>query len=64
MIWEVNPHANHNSQIESTIKNLEKAKALLDERYKKGSISDKDYIEKSRSLDDQIKKYKNLLENQ
>lgn len=61
MIFNTNLNAQRNATYESTIKNLEKAKELLDERYAKKLISDNDYIQKSKEINSQIEKYKSTI---
>lgn len=63
MIFNTDLKSQRNMGYESTINNLEKAKALLDERYAKKQISDKDYIEKSKEINQQIEKYRNIINN-
>ena len=43
----------------STIKNLEKAQDILDQRLKSKQISNEDYIKKSNEIKNNIEKYKN-----
>ena len=61
MIWDTN---NINSQkagmYKETIRNLEKAKELLDQRYAMKQISDSDYVKKSKEINAQIEKYKSM----
>ena len=49
------------SNYESTINNLEKAKAILVERYAKKQISDADYVKKSKEINMEIEKYKKMI---
>ena len=63
MIFNTDLNAQRNNVYENTIKNLEKAKELLDERHSKKQISDNDYFRKSKEIDDQIEKYKSYINN-
>lgn len=63
MIFTTDLNANRNAGYESTIKNLEKAKEILEERYSKKQISDSDYIAKSKEINAQIEKYKKMINN-
>ena len=61
MIFNTNINTLRNNSYESTVKNLEKAKEVLDERYAKKQISDEDYAKKSKEIVSQIEKYKAYL---
>lgn len=61
MIFNTDINAKRNASYEYTIKNLEKAKELLDQRFYKKEISNEDYIKKSREIDSQIQKYKQII---
>ena len=61
MIFSTDLNAKRNATYESTIKNLEKAKELLNERFAKKEISNEDYIKKAKELDQQINKYKQVI---
>ena len=63
MIFTTDLNAKRNSNYESTIKNLEKAKEILDERYSKKQISDSEYVSKSKEINAQIEKYRNMINN-
>ena len=60
MIFSTDLNAKRNANIEITIKNLEKAKEILDDRFNKKQISNEDYIIKSKQIDNEIEKYKNM----
>ncbi len=47
---------------ESTIKNLEKAQEILDDRYNKKQITDSEYIKRSKEINADIEKYRRLSE--
>lgn len=61
MIFKTDLNAMRNSNYESTINNLEKAKELLDERHAKKQISDSDYVRKSKEIVTQIENYKRMI---
>ena len=61
MIFNTDLNARRNATYESTIKNLEKAQQLLDERYRNKQVSDADYIKKSNEIKSQIDKYKAVI---
>ena len=63
MIFNTDLNAQRNATYESTISNLEKARELLDERYYKKQISDKEYIQKSKEINEQIEKYRRIVNN-
>lgn len=46
---------------ESTIKNLEKAKEILDRRYSNEEISKEEYIKKAKEIENQIAKCKQQI---
>ena len=61
MIFNSDINAQRNASYEATIKNLEKAQQLLDERYRNKQISDADYIKKSNEIKAHIDKYKRVI---
>ena len=62
MIWNTNNTNDYRTGMyKETVKNLEKAKELLDQRYANKQISDSEYIKKSKEIDAQIAKYKNMI---
>ena len=61
MIFNSDINAQRNASYEATIKNLEKAQQLLDERYRNKQISDADYIKKSNEIKANIDKYKHVI---
>lgn len=61
MIWNTDLNAKRNGMYEETIKNLEKAKELLDLRLANKQISDSEYIKKIKEIDAQIQKYKAVI---
>ena len=61
MIFQSDLNAQRNASYEGTIKNLEKAQQLLDERYRTKQVSDADYIKKSNEIKAQIDKYKAVI---
>lgn len=63
MIFNTDLNARRNATYESTIKNLEKAKELLDERYAKKQISNEEYIRKAKEINSKIDAYKKTLNN-
>ena len=63
MIFNTDLNARRNANYESTIKNLEKAKELLDERYAKKQISDSEYIKRSNEINSQIENYRRMINN-
>ena len=63
MIFNTDLNAQRNATYESTISNLEKAIELIDERYYKKQISDKEYIQKSKEINEQIEKYRRIVNN-
>lgn len=48
---------------ESTIKNLEKAQEILDQRLSRKQISNEEYIRKSKEIKNDIDKYTNMSNN-
>lgn len=48
---------------ESTIKNLEKAQEILDQRLSRNQISNEEYIRKSKEIKNDIDKYTNMSNN-
>lgn len=63
MIFTTNLNAQRNANYDSTIKNLEKAKEILDDRYAKKLISDSEYIKRSKEINAQIENYRNRMNN-
>ena len=63
MIFNNDFNARRTANYESTIKNLEKAKELLDERYRKKEISDSEYIKRSKEINAQIDNYRKIINN-
>ena len=63
MIFTTNLNAQRNANYDSTIKNLEKAKEILDEKKKKKLISDSEYIKRSKEINVQIENYRNRMNN-
>ena len=61
MIWDTDVNAKKNGMYEETIKNLEKAKQILDDRLAKGTVSDSKYATKMKELDAQIQKYRAMM---
>lgn len=61
MIFNTDLNAQRNATYESTIKNLEKAKEILDERFAKKQISNEEYIKKSKEINSKIESYKNIV---
>lgn len=54
---------NKKNNYESTIKSLEKAQEILDDRLNKKQISNEDYIKKSKEIKNDLEKYKNINSN-
>ena len=61
MIFNTDLNAQRNASYEGTLKNLEKAQQLLDERYRAKLISDADYIKKSNEIKAQMDKCKSVI---
>lgn len=61
MIFRTDLNAMRNANYESTIKNLEKAQELLNQRFAKKEISNEDYIRKSKEITKEIEKYKRII---
>ena len=61
MIFNTDLNAKRTANCEYTIKNLEKAKEILNDRFSKKQISNEDYIKKAKEIDEQIKKYKQQI---
>ena len=57
MIWNTNLNDYKKGMYNDTIKNLEKAKELLDQRYANKQISDSEYVKRSKEIEAQIQKY-------
>ena len=61
MIWDTNSINNQKAGMyKETVRNLEKAKELLDQRFAMKQISDSEYIKKSKEINAQIEKYKSM----
>lgn len=63
MIFNNDLNARRNANYEATIKNLEKARELLEERYRKKQISDSEYIKRSKDINTQIDNYRKIINN-
>ena len=63
MIFNTDLKMNKMYGYETTIKNIEKSLEILDERFRNKTISNQEYIEKSKKLRADLEKYKNLKEN-
>ena len=61
MIFNTDINAKRNATYESTIKNLEKAKELLEKRHNDKEISDSEFIKRYKEISEQIKKYKQVI---
>ena len=61
MIFNTDLNARRSATYESTIKNLEKAKELLDERFAKKQISNEEYLKKSKEINSKIETYKKTM---
>ena len=61
MIFNTDINAKRNATYESTIKNLEKARDLLEKRHFNKEISDSEYIKRTQEINEQIKKYKKVI---
>ncbi len=61
MIFNNDISAKRNATYEATIRNLEKAKELLEKRYNNKEISDSEYIKRCKEINEQIKKYKQVI---
>ncbi len=61
MIFNTDINAKRNATYEATIKNLEKAKELLEKRHFNKEISDSEFIKRSKEINEQIKKYKQVI---
>ena len=61
MIWDTDVNAKKNGMYEETIKNLEKAKEILNQRLANKTVSDSEYTQKVKELDAQIQKYKTMM---
>ena len=61
MIFNTDLNVRRNATYESTIKNLEKAKELLDERFAKKQISNDEYIRQSKEINAKIEAYKKSI---
>ena len=62
MIWKTgNSNDYRTGMYKETIRNLEKAKELLEQRNANKQISDSEYIKKSKEIDTQIEKYRNMI---
>ncbi len=63
MIFNTNLSEQRNNTYISSIKNLEKAKQILDQKFMKKEISSEYYIEKSKEIDNEINKCRMNIEN-
>ena len=61
MIFKNDFNSRRIANYEAAIKNLEKAKELLEKRYINKEISDSEYIKRCKEINEQIKKYKQVL---
>ncbi len=61
MIFNTNLNDQRNGMYKETIKNLEKAKELLDQRYANKQISDSEYAKRIKEIEAQIAKYRNMI---
>lgn len=61
MIFNTDLNAKRNATYQESIKNLEKAKEILDQRLQKKEISHDEYLKKAYELDTQIQKYKQII---
>ena len=61
MIFNTNLNDQRNGMYKETIKNLEKAKELLDQRFANKQISDSEYAKRIKEIESQIEKYKNMI---
>ncbi len=52
-----------NFSYKATIESLEKARDLLNKRYNNKEISTSEYVKRCKEIEDNIRKYKNLLNN-
>lgn len=60
MLWNNDLNTQKNGMYKEALRNLEKAKELLDMRYAQGQISDSEYVKKSNEINAKIEKYRNL----
>ena len=58
MIFNTDLNAQKNGMYKEAIKNLEKAKSILDERYARKEVSDSEYMKRSKEINQQIEKYR------
>ena len=63
MIWGTDPKDMRKSNIEATIKSLEKSKELLDKRHKNKEVDDDYYVKKTNEINDKINYYKSMIDN-
>ncbi len=61
MIFNNDINAKRTATYEATIKNLEKARELLEKRYNNKEISDSEYIKRYKEINEQISKYKQMI---
>jgi len=61
MIFKNDFNSRRIANYEAAIKNLEKAKELLNERYINKKISDDEYIKKSKEINSQIETFKRII---
>ncbi len=60
MICYTDLKSQQNGMYKEAIRNLEKAKELLDTRYAQGQVSDAEYTKKMTEINAKIEKYKNI----
>ncbi len=63
MIFNTNLNAQRNATYEATLKNLEKAKDLLNQRFENKQISNDEYIKKSKEIEQQIQNVQKMMGN-
>jgi len=61
MLWNTDLNSQRSGMYKETIKNLEKAKEILEQRLASKQISDSEYVKKSKEIDAQIEKYKSMI---
>lgn len=64
MIFNTNLSVQRNNTYLSSIKNLEKAKEILEQKFMKKEISNEYYIEKCREIDNEINKCRMNIGNE
>ena len=60
MIWNTDLNSQKSGMYKEALKNLERAKAILDERYAKKEISDSEYMKRFKEMNQQIEKYRSM----